>query len=305
MSTELVVGHKPDVERLQTGKTDRTRLADLPAPPMQRLLTGWMDRPHVLRYAQGVVMTMAPDAQVVFWESHEATIRSVSALQPRELSITPLNPLAGTNMTWANEVASTPVFKQNFGGIPFTFAYVPVEKLISFQPFLRPLNTNIPEDDDAVLRWCLPKDFSTNSSVTFSGNGPIPNIMLTTDDPNGQFMVSAGGAGVAFGIAPRPNWVQVVLVGDRYVVKNGYHRIVALAHRGKMQVPAVVTGAPDLRSVVPNDPSWFGPDYLARLSRPPVVLDFLEPSVSMEVPFAFQRRAFAVRLDVAEFAIPA
>ncbi len=128
-------------------------------------------------------------------------------------------------------------------------------------------------------------------------------MVFTTEDPSSLFAVSATPNGAQLSLAPRGNWVQVVVVENRLVVRNGYHRIATLAARGCETVPAIVSFASKLSEVVPPGPGWFNPDYLLRLARPPLVTDFLNPALCADVRQPTPKRLFEVRIAVSEIPI--
>jgi hypothetical protein len=88
------------------------------------------------------------------------------------------------------------------------------------------------------------------------------------------------------------------------VVRNGYHRIAALTAAGHDEIPAVIIEASKLAAIVPPEAVFWNAGYLQSLGRPPLVVDFLSPSVTLEIPHAAHRRLIEIRLDIAELQLP-
>lgn len=277
-----------------------------PEQGTQRLMAGWMDRGHLLQFVQGHLAALDDRGQAHFWTEHDAMRREAASLPIPDLAAPEPHPMAGEEAAWCREVEQAPAFRQTFGSAPHCFGYLPVSCLTTFQPFLKGSNERPPEGMADVLRWCLPTTFETSSAVTLNqGNpGTVPRVLFATNDPNAQLNFAVMGDAFRVAVAPRLNWVQVARADGRYVVRNGHHRIAALAAIGRTEVPAVIIEAPTIGAIVPPAPAFFGADYLQRLERPPLVVDFLNPAVTLEIPHAPLRRVFEVRLDVAELQLP-
>ncbi|HVL88560.1 MAG TPA: hypothetical protein VM681_11245 [Candidatus Thermoplasmatota archaeon] len=267
-----------------------------------RLLYAWMDPVHL---EQQVGPHVYPSIQAQHAAAWQARLALPQAAPPRPIlqSLTDAAELA-----WAQEVASQPAFQKAFGHPPgaFSFARVPIEALVTFQPWLHPYHTPVPTEGLDIFKWCLPKEFTVTSEMNVeAGTDGIPRRMvMATDDPSAILQVAMTPVGLALGAGPRLNWVQVVDVQGMYVLKNGYHRVAALHAAGHTEVPAVVTSAARLEEVVLPAPGFFNAGYLAGLPRKPMVADFQNPSFVVDVPHGKQKRVIEVRFDVASFNVP-
>jgi hypothetical protein len=100
---------------------------------------------------------------------------------------------------------------------------------------------------------------------------------------------------------PGINVIQVGRLGDRLVLINGHHRAYALARAGASLLPCVGYDLQDLSGVgaEPGD----GTDQAIRSTRPPTLLDFLDPALA--VPVLLRRSIRVVTLDLSEKTIQA
>jgi hypothetical protein len=283
-----------------------TRIARaMPGLGRRRILWSFMDANHIRQVAPEVGATFDPSEREAFLQKHAAAAQRAADLPPR--SLIPQHPaiLDEHEQSWIEKVSQTPLFRQVFGMQRLSFGKLPIESLTTYQPFLDPLHVPVPETDREILEWCLPLDFQTSGAVGAApGRDGLPRVILSTDDPGSQLAVDVGPDGVKLALRPRANWVQVVAVEGRYVLRNGYHRAVALAAAGATHIAAIIVEAPALEMVVPPEPCWFAAQYLRSTGRPPFVGDFLEPDLTLEFDRVRQRRVVEVRLDVAEFMVP-
>ncbi len=89
------------------------------------------------------------------------------------------------------------------------------------------------------------------------------------------------------------SFLQAHRFPDRYVLRDGYHRAVALLARGINVVPALVSASPGI------DPPRIGRGMLSRQvvmgRRPPMLPDYLDNDVSAEVSLPSTRRVIIVQ----------
>lgn len=140
---------------------------------------------------------------------------------------------------------------------------------------------DLPTEDDEfeeLLEYCLPTE---GQSLTFgseisTAGGEYSGYQVISRDPNlgsaMQIKSTPNGHQITFQIGGSPNFVQVKHFEDRYVLKNGYHRVIKLHGAGQTHVPAVLSDADDWSDVTQND-GHFGPEVI-RQDRPPMVTDF-------------------------------
>lgn len=131
---------------------------------------------------------------------------------------------------------------------------------------------------EELLEYCLPTE---GQSLTFgseisTAGGEYSGYQVISRDPNlgtaMQLKNTPNGHQITFHIGGSPNFVQVKRFENRYVLKNGYHRVVKLYEAGRTHVPAVLSEADDWSDVTQNE-GHFGPDVIGQ-DRPPMVTDF-------------------------------
>lgn len=178
----------------------------------------------------------------------------------------------------------------------FNFEEVPEEEIQDYEIVLFPIThlvamqktvttdayEDLPTEDDEfeeLLEYCLPTE---GESITFGSKistmgGEYSGFQVISRNPNlgsaMQIQNKANGYKITFQIGNSPNFVQVKHYKDRYVLKNGYHRVVKLYEAGRTHVPAVLSEADDWGDVTQDD-GHFGPNVITQ-DRPPMVTDFL------------------------------
>jgi hypothetical protein len=74
----------------------------------------------------------------------------------------------------------------------------------------------------------------------------------------------------------RPHHAVVCTVGDRYLLLNGHHRLLALLEGGFDRAPVVLVG-PERSQLHPPGLGFFDPGQVLTMPRPPLLGDFTEP----------------------------
>ncbi len=213
--------------------------------------------------------------------------------------------VAPEEIAWVRDLVGTADFQSHYSHVRHDIGYVRIDQLTVYQPFLAPHHEAAPGTAIEILRWCLPQQFQTQVGMRIEGH----RATFSPTSPGVQVAVVQHPQGVLITPVGNANWVQIKrLPGDRYVVVNGNHRVASLAASGHSFVPAIISDAPSLDAVVPITPSnhrpWFRPEEIRAFRRPPVIADFLDPRVTLEVPHDGARRVIEVRLDIQEFRVP-
>jgi hypothetical protein len=115
-----------------------------------------------------------------------------------------------------------------------------------------------------------------------------------------QTEVEPGVLGLGFGVRALASFLQAVRYGDRYLLRDGYHRAVALLGRGIAVVPGLVkeaAGAEEYR----RRPGMLPPEAFLG-DRPPLLLDYLDDDVSVDIQLPATRRVIMIQgIDVPVF----
>lgn len=267
-----------------------------------RMLWAWMDTGH---FAGATNPQLAQQLAT----KHQAAVQHRLALAPQKPPVPPLQPLSPHEQAWVAQVAAAPAFQNSIAKAPggFAFGRLPIDALVAFQPWVHPLHGAVPKSQQEILEWCLPKNFqtTTNINVEAGPDGKPKRVLFVTDDPTAMFNHGIGPEGYLLGVTPRLNWVQVTEVEGMYVLRNGYHRVDALHAVGHVEVPVLLTKAATLDEVVNVGVNgFFNAPYLRGLPRKPMVADFQDANLTVNVPHVKTKRVVEVRLDVSEFGVP-
>jgi hypothetical protein len=126
---------------------------------------------------------------------------------------------------------------------------------------------------------------------------PSPNFRIVYEF---QTEVEPGVLGLGFGIRLLGSFLQVVRCGDRYLLRDGYHRAVALLARGINVVPGLVRDAGGPEEYRPR-PGMLQPEAFLG-NRPPLLPDYLDDDVSAAVQLPATRRVIMIQgIDIPVF----
>lgn len=272
-----------------------------------RWLTGWLEEAEALpalsggKYGPGPFPVPA-DLQLRS-RAARAAVAEREPFAPRSVIL----PHAADDAV-LNGVASRPDVHAGFAGVPWRVLYVDLSNVIAVQKLvvldgLHQRVTGITKDSPELLDLCLPAQQRPTPveaiqdldgrSVTFSS--PNPNLRFQGYHVN----FGPGGGTVTFIVRVVSSYVTVVELGDRFFLRDGYHRAVALAAAGVTVVPAVVVTGSSYSDVAMT-PGMLGPQ-VALGDHPPMLVDFLDAQVS---DTSTRRRTRKVtRLSASEFAV--
>lgn len=197
---------------------------------------------------------------------------------------------------WASEHA------QAFRKEGWNVGSVDLRKLCAFQPsvFLDHAEQRTSGasagDFHALARITLPLTNETEPTIQFDHVQKA--WIISSDDPNlevvGHFSRPiSGGRGCGFLVAAPPSCMQVVRWQGRYFLKDGYHRALGFLRRGVYHVPSLVLDLPGERGLE------LGTGELSRSAvcgaRPPLLTDYLDDGVAVEVELPDARRMVVVQ----------
>lgn len=174
----------------------------------------------------------------------------------------------------------------------WTLGTVPVGSLVCIQKTVETsAYQDLPTwetDPLQLLKFCLPIDDRVGvRTQEINADDAIVGWQFVSRNPNLQLAggnITQGpdeGLQVSFTIQAKTNLVQVVHYGDRYILKNGYHRAYRLMKNGVDRVPALVREGDQFADTGGMNGNFFGED-LVMGSRPPLMADF-ESSAAEEV----------------------
>jgi hypothetical protein len=222
---------------------------------------------------------------------------------------------------------SDPLLQKTFSGIPFEVAFVEVDKLVAGQQSL-----NLEYVDR--LGGIYSKDLSPEAllAATVSPRremDPIRHLEVAPNthvfsSPNtdvrflGAFLKSPlsesdamsaemGGVPVAaliafvgYGGAP----VNAFRIGSRVVLNNGFHRVFALRKLGCLEIPLILQNVANPQVELPPQIAGRPTDYLVQHPRPPMIKDFLNDDLNVELHFRRRMRMIQVGVGVSPLDVP-
>jgi hypothetical protein len=257
--------------------------------------------PDVFRGVAGpAIVDWTPAQREDLWARHAAAVASARELPP-------LVPATGGAEVpceiGENQRATlqTPNFQQSLtGGRPFRFSYVAVGHLGAFQPFVKD-GAAAPTGAGDLVDWCLPPPPKSDVRVEGQANETGQRIVVSTFDPNVTLTPRLGPDVVGLTIGRSPNWVQVAAIGGRYLVRDGHHRVAAAVAAGHERVPAIVVEYQNLQEAMAAPPGlWFTPDVMFGIPRPPLVADFLDSALTLDVPAPSRVRVYTVQFQISK-----
>jgi hypothetical protein len=225
----------------------------------------------------------------------------------------------------ADEVAAHPRFRLSFKTLPTTFGMVELDSLILYQ---RHVTRNFVEarmaaiaaatDPQALFRICMPlgepeapvqiqkvgshRYVFRCRSTDFRFHEPT---VLRPEQANGYESIGAIAGIVGLVVGFGSNFLNVVRVGKRVLLNNGYHRAVALRAAGVTHAPCIIQTATrvdelqvSVKSRVAEDPEFY-----FESARPPLLRDFFNPRIRKLLPVRARTRQIEVNFEVKDYLV--
>jgi hypothetical protein len=268
----------------------------LPKPGKRRVLIAWTNQ---LRQVCDEVLRVDDVRARGLHAHHAGAIMRVSNMPP--LSLPPTEAaLSSAEQAWADHIAATPMFLNAFGQQGWKIARVPLDRLVIVQPVIDAIHDQVPTSEEEVVKWCLPETSTLDYQASLAADSQPGSfhVILTARHPNQDFdveLVQGGTGGALLGLRPRPNHVSVIRLPNRYVVHNGHHRLAALADAGVAEVPVVILD-PAAMGPLQDRPGFLPFALAAQHPRPPVISDFLDPDLTIEVDGRTVGKVHALRI---------
>jgi len=259
-----------------------------------RALIGWLD-------AEEAILTQARRQTQEVKPEYELRARQARVVAgARRFSVDPRSVVT-------EAPSALRAFKTEFEGHPraelmmaegWRVALVDLRGVVAMQPSVL-TDTQLPEVDAedfaALAAVTLGMPPSMNLNVTYEKErkawiilAPTPNFRIEQ-----QFETEVdGNLGLGFTVRLSPSFLSVVRVGDRHVLKDGYHRSVAFLARGINVVPAIVrTGSVE---DIDRRPGMFSAAVMLGPS-PPTIPDYLDDDVSVATALPSTRRLIMIQ----------
>ena len=262
-----------------------------------RVLIGWM-RP------QDAALTLAgrqeEDADRPEYRERVARARTVAggrlpSIETRGVVAESPPSFRGYIEAFAANEATAPALEEGF-----RIALVDLRRVCAAQPMVF-TDTELPDEID-------PEDLEALAAITLRPPAALEvpadynkernTWILTPPNPNfrllKEYQASVGTGTIALGFSLRHfgSFLQAVRYRDRYILRDGYHRAVALLARGISVVPALVK---EFDSIDPHFRKNMLPSeaYLGR--HAPLLPDYLDDAVSAGVDLPSMRRLIMIQ----------
>lgn len=282
----------------------------------QLLLYGWLPKPSVIDYVENQCIAeeaTRKDEILKQWQNANAVFNAKS---PRTFDNISIKPIEQEYSAKLDAIKHDKRFAHTFPQFPTTFESVEIDKLISCQStvamdYISKLANGFPKklDQDALIDICLSLDktvpevsdirinqqtivySSENTDFRFLGalQKPLAEIDLDASSTGG---IPTRGLVLLFGYGGSP--INVIRVGSRTFLNNGFHRVYALRKAGVTQIPVVVqtvhNHALEFPAMYQNIPK----EYLLNAERLPMMEDYMNESLVIELKAKARRRGIKV-----------
>lgn len=174
------------------------------------------------------------------------------------------------------------------------FAFVLVEQLINpltmidFE-YVDELRASLPNTTpNELARFALASHLAIQLKTNIDASGRAVNVVSGARTLTfGQITVNqlpGLGIEVKVPILATPQFIAVTKIGDRLCLRNGMHRAYLLASLGIKEIPCVLNDEEQMPTVVGPYPT-FAPHVLSA-SRPPLLKDMFDPTLTRKIPVA-------------------
>jgi hypothetical protein len=260
------------------------------------------------------------------WRTASARMQVLLNGEPGAADHAVVEPLAADVQARLAEIQTDPLFQASFSDVPTTIGLVDIDSMVAPQ---REVNL----DYVAILRERLAGDTSLSNLVEFclATRAEAPDIRAIQNSQNqmtfssqsldlrflGGFpkqltendiqVAHAGGRPVTvitllvgFGAAPINGW----LVGPRFVLAKGFHRVFALRSEGVTRVPVVVRHVANPQIEFPEQYLGLSRSYLLEYRRPVLIRDFFDAQLTVEVRLKSRRKVLRVSWGPEDSVVP-
>lgn len=261
------------------------------------VLAGFMDDQHFGGFAQEHLSELTKAKQQALFKKVETARTNVSVLTPVNYSDVEIRPLKAENY---KKIVNNKEFKDIFGRLPYRFVWIKPEKLVALQVFVNSQQEDVPSSEKELVKYALPENWSIPSEISFIP--PLGPISIVSSSPQlAGLEVKLNGKKGEVIIKPPThiNLIQIVQYGNRYYLRNGYHRTVGAISAGCKELPALVVDAtqPAEVELANLGLAGFSVVHSAGLARPPLVSDFCGNG-SIDIPMREKRYGASVSLQI-------
>jgi len=223
------------------------------------------------------------------------------------------------------KVRADPRFRRTFNTLPTTFGMVELDSLIIYQIHVtrnfvdaRAARIGTAPEPEALFNMCLPLG-EPEAPVQINKVGSRRYVfrsqstdlrfhepaLLRSEQMTGyeSFGAIAGVVGLVVGFSS--NFLNVVQVGKRMLLHNGYHRACAMRALGITHAPCIIQTASraDELQVTVNDRVAGDPEFYFESARPPLLRDYFDPRIYKLLPIRTRRRQIEVNFEIKDYLV--
>jgi hypothetical protein len=285
-----------------------------------RALLGFMTEQEADAFIRGACVIENQNEFEAYKSKWLSANRAAKTLKPRPIWPVKHRDLPPEQQGYLKQLRAQDPFRHSFPGSDPRVQEVELRKLVAFQrnidtEYANNLALRMKDDDRFLLETCLPLSFQQNIDITF--DQAVPGVIFSSISPKLVFtgiqLTGVGGPeisvaghsvnqpGALFLVGTQANYVQVVEFRSRCFLKNGYHRAYAALLSGRDLIPAVVMSTSDF-SVTGAAGTGFFPKELLLSDAPPLLQDFHDEQLGVDVKVRSMRKVIRIRVD--DFFLP-
>ena len=279
----------------------------------QKVLFAWLPNAAVsnLVKTQCVKEEQHREAQIL--ERWQAASIAFNNKTPRTFETISVQQIASEYSETLASIRQDKRFRNTFGQLPTQFLTVEIDNLIACQTavaldYVEKLVDQFPKEltFESLIDICLSLDktvpevsemrvgenaiiySSENTDFRFLGaiQKPLEHVDLNSSSTGG---IPTSGLLLLFGYGGSP--VNVLKVGSRVFLNNGFHRVYALRRAGVTHIPVVVQNVSNAALEFPPIYQNLPKEYVLQADRLPTMRDYFDDSMTIELKMKARRRA--------------
>ncbi|MEO8280173.1 MAG: hypothetical protein ABI564_10820 [Ideonella sp.] len=237
--------------------------------------------------------------------------------------------IPASKTAWVQHIAAQADFAEGFNELPVAFAMVELDRLVVYQHNVSLTHAKVFSDqlddaktrEDAVFSICLPPNphppvilSSRSSGGKFIFQSELSDVRafsprLFTSKTAQSIMTPNGNppTGIAIPVGFGSRHLNVVRLGKRMVLNNGYHRAYALRAAGIERVPCVIQAIahPEELAFAGGSSLVDNFDDLFKSPRPPLFKDFFDPQLTTRLKLHRTRKQVQISISIETLRVPA
>lgn len=262
------------------------------------------------------------------WRAAAAHYQRLEQSEAGEADRVQIEPIPASMSARIDALVAEPGFSEGFGELPIAFGMVELDRLVVYQQHVSlshaarfdAVLTEASSAEQAVFGICLPEPahlppirFSKSGRGRFVFQSDVSDLRSfgarflaagshSVMTPNGP-----APAGIAIPVGFGVRHLNVVRLGQRMVLNNGYHRAYALRAAGITHAPCIVQAIahPEELAFAGGSSLIANYDELFKSPRPPLFKDFFNPELTVHLRLPATRKQVQVTITIETLRVPA